>query len=123
MSLIVKALITALVAAVLALLLGIGAQYLVLADLRHKLGSAKSDAKTFAEERDSWIAVADRRTQDLKAQHQRSEQAEQAVRQLQDRVAELEESYQSIRRQVREAPASDDAPVAPVLRQALEQLP
>lgn len=75
------------------------------------------------EQRNTWHE----RTMDVLAQlgeaRQRRRDAERAVVKLQEVLAERDADYQAIRQRIRQAPASDDGAVAPVLRDTLEALP
>ncbi len=73
--------------------------------------------------RDRWHSRALEVFGQMEAQRQRARQAEQAVETLQQALAERETAYRQARQRVRQAPEQDDGPVAPVLRQALEDLP
>lgn len=53
--------------------------------------------------------------------HRRASEAE--IKALQEELAEQAESYDALRQRIRRAPASDNGPVAPVLRDTLERLP
>tara|TARA_R110002012_G_scaffold295444_4_gene491963 strand:+ start:1735 stop:2088 length:354 start_codon:yes stop_codon:yes gene_type:complete len=57
------------------------------------------------------------------AAEQRHRMAEADVKALQEEMAEQAESYGALRQRIQRAPASDDGPVSPVLRDALERLP
>lgn len=65
---------------------------------------------------ESWEARAERLTAERDA-------AQAAQKTLQGRLREQAAAYDDLRQQIRQAPEADDAPVAPVLRGALEALP
>ncbi|MGM0913743.1 MAG: hypothetical protein ACQEXC_00535 [Pseudomonadota bacterium] len=73
--------------------------------------------------RDRWY----QRTMDVLGQlgdeRQRAREAEAAVVELQQALEAREAGYRQARQRVQAAPPEDDGPVAPVLRQALEDLP
>lgn len=54
---------------------------------------------------------------------QRYHLAEADIKALQEELAEQSEDYDALRQRIQRSPASDDGPVAPVLRDTLERLP
>lgn len=54
---------------------------------------------------------------------QRYRLAETDIKALQEELAEQAQDYQALRQRIQRSPASDDGPVAPVLRDTLERLP
>jgi|GEM_PF-3479887 len=54
---------------------------------------------------------------------QRYRLAEADIKALQEELAEQAQDYQALRQRIQRSPASDDGPVAPVLRDTLEHLP
>ncbi|WP_417862403.1 hypothetical protein [Vreelandella venusta] len=54
---------------------------------------------------------------------QRYRLAEADIKALQEELAEQAQDYQALRQRIQRSPASDDGPVAPVLRDTLERLP
>lgn len=78
---------------------------------------------TMTANRDRWQQRTQELSEQQRAAHERARQAEQAVAELQAALAERDADYREIQRRIRHAPAEDDGPVAPVLRQALEALP
>ncbi|AXY41613.1 hypothetical protein [Halomonas sp. JS92-SW72] len=89
-----------------------------------------AEREALAQEVEALTANRDRwqqRTMDVLEQlgqaRERTRQAEAALAELQEALAERDADYREIRRRIREAPAQDDGPVAPVLRRALEELP
>lgn len=85
--------------------------------------SAKAAANRATEQRDAWMASAAERTAALESTRLERAAAEAAVRDLQQRLADRSERYRAQRRRIGAAPADEDAPVAPVLRDTLESLP
>lgn len=60
---------------------------------------------------------------ELAAVERRRLAAEAAVQALQEELAEQAEDYDALRQRIQRSPASEDGPVAPVLRDTLERLP
>lgn len=60
---------------------------------------------------------------ELAAVERQRRAAEADIKALQEELAEQAEGYDALRQRIRRAPASDDGPVAPVLRDTLERLP
>ncbi|SDK31432.1 hypothetical protein [Billgrantia gudaonensis] len=78
---------------------------------------------TMTANRDRWQQRTQQLLEQQRAAQERARQAEAAVAELQAALAERDADYREIQRRIRQAPAEDDGPVAPVLRQALEALP
>lgn len=74
-------------------------------------------------ERDQWrdAALANKSRADRLAELQKS--ADESVRHLQAVLNERQRSYTLQQQSISESPATDDGPVAPVLRKTLESLP
>lgn len=85
--------------------------------------AAQAEVETLTASRDRWHQRAMSVTQELGDTRQRYREAEQAVRALQAELIEQSADYQPLRQRIEDAPESDDGPVAPVLRNALESLP
>lgn len=82
-----------------------------------------SERDQMASERDQWQDRAEQREADLVRVEQQRLRAEASVRALQKRLSGLNEEYEQLQRRIRQAPAADDGPVAPVLINTLEALP
>jgi hypothetical protein len=78
---------------------------------------------TLNAERDQWrnAALANQSRANRLAELQKS--ADESVRHLQAVLAERKHSYDLQQQIIKNSPASDDGPVAPVLRMTLESLP
>jgi len=74
-------------------------------------------------QRDRWQAHTLSVMAQLGEARERARQAEAALAELQAALAERDADYREIRGRIRQAPAENDGPVAPVLHQALEALP
>lgn len=85
--------------------------------------SAKEAANLAEQQRDTWMASAAERAASLESARLERTAAEAAVRNLQSRVAAQGARYREQRQRIDAAPGTDDAPVAPVLRDALKGLP
>lgn len=109
-------------ALVVALVLG-GWQFLRARHLDQMLTIETQALEAMTGNRDRWQANAHQVLEELAEQRQRARQAEAAVAELMATLESTHADYQALERQVRQAPAEDDGPVAPVLRQALEALP
>lgn len=81
------------------------------------------EVETLTANRDRWHQRTLGLMEQLGETRERARQAEAALIELQDALAERDADYREIRRHIRRAPAEDDGPVAPVLRRALEELP
>ncbi|NVE91559.1 hypothetical protein [Vreelandella titanicae] len=113
-------------AAVLGIAVVGGLAWWVLADreqLTTERDAAKAEVETLTVSRDHWHQRAMSVTEQLGDTRQRYREAEQAVRALQAELIEQSAGYKSLRQRIEDAPESDDGPVAPVLRNALESLP
>lgn len=73
--------------------------------------------------RDEWRASAESWRARADTLEVERDAAQAAQRALQETLARQAEDYAPARERVRSAPEADDAPVAPVLRDALEALP
>ncbi|GEK71580.1 MULTISPECIES: hypothetical protein [Halomonas] len=85
--------------------------------------AAQTELAMMIDKRDSWRDRAHQAEADRDDARQRRREAEAAVAALQDELAADATDYWQLRERIRQAPAEDDGPVAPVLRQALEDLP
>ncbi|WP_046079654.1 hypothetical protein [Halomonas sp. HG01] len=95
----------------------------VTARLELAVTEAQFEADSLRRGRDAWQARANRYRDDLVTAIAEQAHAERAVRELQDSLAEVDERYRALRQRIARAPAEDDGPVAPVLRDTLEALP
>lgn len=111
-----------LAAVALALVVG-GWLWLDRARLAAERDAAETELTQMADSRDAWRARAHQAQADRDAAQQRRRQAEAAVAELQEELAADAADYRELRQRIRQAPDEDDGPVAPVLRQALEDLP
>lgn len=93
------------------------------ARLEAKLAEQENITATTEANRDLWMAAAEARQQALDNIHQDMAAARAANAKLKARLAQKDDAYQELRRRIALAPAADDGPVAPVLRQVLEGLP
>ncbi|MDY7117144.1 hypothetical protein RAN53_12385 [Halomonas sp. SSL-5] len=85
--------------------------------------SLAQQVETLEASRERWQAHTLSVMAQLGEARERARQAESALAELQAALAARDADYREIRRRIRQAPAEDDGPVAPVLRQALEALP
>ncbi|MGO2242093.1 MAG: hypothetical protein ACTH5D_10090 [Halomonas sp.] len=92
-------------------------------DLANELALERSALSEMTDKRDAWQLEANEVADKLDEAEQRYRDAEAAVQALQDELAEQAEDYESLRQRIQRSPASDDGPVAPVLRDTLESLP
>ncbi|WIX34945.1 hypothetical protein QO259_10005 [Salinicola sp. JS01] len=91
--------------------------------LRDDLADAKQAAKDAERDRDAWMNTAFQRTRELNLERQERAAGETATRALNAQLDTLDQRYLPLRERIELAPDTDDAPVAPVLRQAIEDLP
>ena len=75
------------------------------------------------DDRDEWQREATETASQLDDVERQRRAAEADLKALQEELAEQAESYDALRQRIRRAPASDNGPVAPVLRSTLESLP
>ncbi|WIX31234.1 hypothetical protein QO259_10345 [Salinicola sp. JS01] len=112
--------------ALLALVLSIGG-WIVNRYTIDKVRAQRDQAIALAEKassaRDAWMNVAFQRTRELNLEREERAAGETATRELNNDLDTLDERYRPSAERIRLAPESDDAPVAPVLRQAIEDLP
>lgn len=93
------------------------------ASLEQTLTEARAELSTAQQDRDRARRAAKGYQQALAdAQHER-EQTELAIKALQEKLGFNEPRYEQIDTAIRRAPAEQDGPVAPVLRQTIEALP
>jgi hypothetical protein len=92
-------------------------------DLRDDLADAKQATKKTERDRDAWMNTAFQRTRELTMERRERAAGETATRELKSDLDALDERYRPSVERIRQATESDDAPVAPVLRQAIEDLP
>lgn len=91
--------------------------------LRDDLANAKQATKNAERDRDAWMNTAFQRTRELNLEREERAAGEIATRELNNDLDTLDQRYLSSAERIRQAPETDDAPVAPVLRQAIEELP
>ncbi|WP_342596330.1 hypothetical protein AAGT95_09525 [Salinicola lusitanus] len=91
--------------------------------LRDDLVDAKQALITAERDRDAWLNVAFQRSRELATEREERAAGETATRELNNQLDTLDERYRPSAERIRQAPTADDAPVAPVLRQAIEDLP
>lgn len=92
-------------------------------NLANELALERSALQQMTEKRDDWQQEATEVADQLDQAEQRRRLAEADVKALQEEMAEQAEDYDALRQRIQRAPASDDGPVSPVLRDALERLP
>jgi len=92
------------------------------ARLESALSETRADAEVLRKGLDAWQARADRYRDDLATAIAEQAHAERAVRELQAELADSGDRYRDRQRRIEQAPESDNGPVAPVLRDALEAL-
>ncbi|MEL7982163.1 hypothetical protein AAG584_19160 [Vreelandella titanicae] len=92
-------------------------------DLANELALERSALQQMTEKRDEYQRKATEATNQLDEAERRRRLAEADIKALQDELAEQAEDYQALRQRIQRSPASDDGPVAPVLRSTLEALP
>ncbi|WP_144981138.1 hypothetical protein [Halomonas sp. C22] len=92
-------------------------------NLVNELTLERSALSQMTDQRDEWLREATEVADQLDEAEQRYRDAEAAVQALQEELAAQAESYDDLRQRIRRAPASDNGPVAPVLRDTLERLP
>lgn len=91
--------------------------------LRDDLGDAKQATKTAEQDRDAWLNFAFQRARELAMERADRAAGETATRELNNDLDALDGRYKPSIDRIRQAPKTDDASVAPVLRQAIEDLP
>ncbi|MBZ9574401.1 DUF3450 family protein [Modicisalibacter sp. MOD 31.J] len=91
--------------------------------LKAERDSAEQLAQTESRRADEWQARAEQRQADLEAAHQERREAQASVRQLQEDLATQDAKYRQLQQRIAQAPPEDDGPVAPVLRDAIRDLP
>ena len=91
--------------------------------LEKQLATALGDTKTMQVNRDEWKESAEKRLAELGTIREERTAARTALRELENRLNEKDQAYLTLRDSIRNAPETDDGPVAPVLRNALEDLP
>lgn len=92
-------------------------------NLANDLALERSALSQMTDQRDEWLREATEVADQLDVAEQRYLNAEAAVQALQEELAEQAEDYDALRQRIQRSPASDDGPVAPVLRDTLERLP
>tara|TARA_R110001583_G_scaffold194468_1_gene365406 strand:- start:2678 stop:3031 length:354 start_codon:yes stop_codon:yes gene_type:complete len=91
--------------------------------LTNELALERSALQQMTDKRDEWQQEATEVADQLDKAEQRRRLAEADVKALQEKMAEQAEDYDALRQRIQRSPASDDGPVAPVLRSTLESLP
>lgn len=92
-------------------------------DLANELALERSALSQMTGQRDQYQRDANQAANQLDEAERRRRLAEAGIKALQEEMAEQAESYDALRRRIQRSPASDDGPVAPVLRSTLESLP
>lgn len=92
-------------------------------NLTHELALERSALQQMTDKRDEWQREATQAANQLDESERRRRLAEADIKALQEALAEQAEDYDALRQRIRRAPASDNGPVAPVLRSTLEALP
>lgn len=92
-------------------------------NLANELALERSALSLMTEKRDEWQREATEAANQLDEAERQRRDAEAAVQALQEELASQAESYDTLRQRIQRSPASDDGPVAPVLRDTLERLP
>lgn len=90
---------------------------------KYQIGSLKYDLRSVEADRDYWEAAATERKALLESERAERIAIMKAIRSVQLEIAGVEQRYQALQHKIRDSPPADDGPVAPVLRQALEDLP
>lgn len=91
--------------------------------LEERLAEARGESTDLRTSLSQWQAEAERRKQALDQMRADARDSEAARRELESRLEEQDAAYAALLEQISAAPASDDGPVAPVLRKTLEDLP
>jgi len=91
--------------------------------LQVALSTSQSDAKLLEKNRDAWMGAADSAIARINVLLAEEAAARAAVQDLRAQLDASEPAYELLVVDIREAPATDDGPVAPVLRRTLEALP
>lgn len=113
----------AILALIGALVLGLWFQHIYVNHLKEMVAIERQAAES-AEQRTQEARQQALAAMDELAEVERQRRAAEAdIKALQEELAEQAESYDALRQRIRRAPASDDGPVAPVLRSTLEALP
>jgi hypothetical protein len=94
-----------------------------ISDLNESVTSKGQEIDSLTADRDEWkeAALANMSRANRLAELQKS--ADESVRHLQAVLIERQRSYALQQQAIHQSPASDDGPVAPVLRKTLEGLP
>lgn len=92
-------------------------------NLANELALERSALQHMADKRDEWQREATQAADQLDEAERRRRDAEADIKALQEELAEQAEDYDALRQRIQRSPASDDGPVAPVLRSTLEALP
>ena len=96
-----------------------GREAYLMTELKHE----RSALQQMTDQRDEWKREATATASQLDDAERQRRAAEADIKALQEELAAQAESYDALRQRIRRAPASDDGPVAPVLRSTLEALP
>lgn len=94
--------------------------FLVAAGIITGLGSYNSNLRSQLTNEQKKVAALTAANQALAQQYAAADAAYQALITIESQISA---QYRPVIRRVQQAPAQDDAPIAPVLRQALEDLP
>lgn len=92
-------------------------------NLTNDLALERSALSQMTDKRDALQLEATEAAGQLAEAQQRYLDAEADVQALQKELADQAENYDAMRQRIQRSPASDDGPVAPVLRSTLEALP
>lgn len=113
----------AILALIGALVLGLWFQHIYVNHLKEIVAierqAAESAQQRTQEARQQALAAID----ELAEAERQRRASEAEIKALQEALAEQAASYDDLRQRIRRAPASDNGPVAPVLRDTLERLP
>lgn len=91
--------------------------------LKSDLALERSALSQMTGQRDAWEQEATELVVQLDKAERLRRLAEADIKALQEELAEQAEDYDTLRQRIQRSPASDDGPVAPVLRSTLEALP
>lgn len=91
--------------------------------MQGQIQAVEAELERVRQNRDGWRTAAESWRVRADALMEERDAAQAAERALRSELHEQAEGYALVREQVRAAPEQDDAPVAPVLRGALEALP
>lgn len=101
---------------------GIGWHFWQTGKLQSALSTAETQVERLQANRDAWQRTAEQGAERVRRLEAERAAATEAVQAMQDELAAREPAYEVVLVEIEQAPAGDDGPVAPVLRNALEAL-